>query len=113
MDYIIDCSKKRLGRIASEAALILQGKKSVAYDPRLSGDDRVVIKNIDQLTLGGNKEAQKVYYSHTTQIGHLKERLMKDVIEKHGKGYILRHAVLRMLPKNKLQAIRIKNLIIE
>ncbi|MBP6855860.1 MAG: 50S ribosomal protein L13 [Candidatus Pacebacteria bacterium] len=113
MDYIIDCSQKRLGRVASEAAMILQGKKSPSYDPRLAGSDRVILKNINDLTVGGNKEEQKIYYAHTTQIGHLKERPMKDVIAKHGKGYVLRQAVLHMLPKNKLQAIRIKNLIIE
>lgn len=112
-EYTIDCKGKVLGRVASEVALILQGKKNPNYNPRLEGDDKVIIKNIDNLVLTGNKKDQKVYYSHTTQIGHLKERKFKDVIEKHGIGWVLRKAVLRMLPKNRLQAKRIKRLIIE
>jgi len=113
MDYIIDCKGKVLGRVASEIALILQGKKSVKYNPRLEGEDRVIVKNVDALVLTGKKMKQKVYYSHTTQIGHLKERKIADVVAKHGMEWVLRKAVMRMLPKNKLQAKRIKRMIIE
>jgi large subunit ribosomal protein L13 len=113
MEYTIDCKGKVLGRIASEIAIILQGKKNPNYNPRLEGDDKVIVKNVSKLVLTGNKAKQKVYYSHTTQIGHLKERKFKDVVAKHGMGWVLRKAVLRMLPKNKLQARRIKKLIIE
>jgi large subunit ribosomal protein L13 len=113
MEYTIDCKGKVLGRIASEIAVILQGKKNPNYNPRLEGDDKVIVKNVSKLVLTGNKMKQKVYYSHTTQIGHLKERKFKDVVAKHGMGWVLRKAVLRMLPKNKLQARRIKKLIIE
>jgi large subunit ribosomal protein L13 len=112
-DYTIGCEGKVLGRVASEIALILQGKKNADYNPRLEGKDRVIVKNIGKLSLTGKKTEQKIYYSHTTQIGHLKERKFKDVIAKHGMQWVLRKAVLRMLPKNKLQAKRIKRLIIE
>ena len=112
-DYTIDCTKKRFGRVASEIALILQGKKNPSYNPRLEGEDRVIVKNVDKLTFSGSKEDQKKYYSHTTQIGHLKERKFKDVAAKHGRGYILKKAVLQMLPKNKLAAKRILRMIIE
>src|SRR3989344_3738032 len=110
MEYTIDCKNKRMGRVASEIAQILQGKKEPTYDPRVEGDDSVLVQNVEELALSGNKIDQKVYYSHTTQIGHLKERKIRDVIAKHGKKYILRHAVLHMLPKNKLQAKRIKKM---
>jgi large subunit ribosomal protein L13 len=110
MKYTINCSQKTLGRVASEIASILQGKKNPSYDPRLEGDDTVVIENVDALTLTGKKKDQKVYYSHTTQIGHLKERSYQDVVEKHGKRYVLLHAIQRMLPKNKLQIRRMKRI---
>ena len=113
MEYTIDCKGKVLGRVASEIALILQGKKNAGYNPRLEGIDKVIVKNIDSLNLTGRKTEQKVYYSHTTQIGHLKERKFSDVVAKHGMQWILRKAVMRMLPKNKLQARRIKRMIIE
>ena len=110
MHYVIDCAKKPLGRVATEIACILQGKKEPSYDPRLEGTDTVEIKNIDALVLTGRKEDQKIYYSLTTQIGHLKEAKFKDVVAKHGKQYILKHAVQRMLPKNKLQIRRMKRI---
>jgi large subunit ribosomal protein L13 len=113
MEYTIDCKGKVLGRVASEIAMILQGKKTATYNPRLEGEDTVLIKNVDKLSLTGRKLDQKVYYSHTTQIGHLKERKIKDVIEKHGMEWVLRKAVMRMLPKNRLQIRRIKRMIIE
>jgi large subunit ribosomal protein L13 len=112
-EYIIDCKGKKLGRVATEVAVILQGKKDPSYNPRRAGDDTVVIKNVSALEVTGSKADQKVYYSHTTQIGHLKERKFKDVVDKHGMGYVLRHAVEKMLPKNRLQNIRMKRLIID
>jgi len=113
MQYIIDATNKRLGRLASEIAVILQGKKNPNYNPRLPGDDKVVVKNVDKFTVTGKKEKQKVYFRHTGYMGHLKEETMRQVIEKKGKAEVLRRAVMRMLPKNKLQIIRIKRLVIE
>ncbi len=113
MDYTIDCTNKRLGRLASEIAIILQGKKNPNYNPRLEGEDKVLIQNIEKLGIGGNKEEQKKYYSHTTQIGHLKERTYKQIVSKHGKQWVLKKAVEKMLPKNRLQSKRMKRLIIE
>lgn len=113
MDYTIDCKNKRLGRIATEIALILQGKKNPSYDPSKEGDDRAIIKNIDDLEVSGDKEEKKIYYSHTTQIGHLKERSYKKVVAVRGKQWVLRRAVERMLPKNRLRARRMKHIVFE
>ncbi|PIP29837.1 50S ribosomal protein L13 [Candidatus Jorgensenbacteria bacterium CG10_big_fil_rev_8_21_14_0_10_54_38] len=112
MDFIIDAKGKRLGRLASEIAVILQGKHTPAYHPRLEGSDRVVVKNIRTLTVGGRKTKTKIYYRHTGPLGHLKENKFRDVFEKKP-AWVLRHAVRLMLPKNKLQARRLKRLIIE
>lgn len=112
-EYIIDCKNKRLGRVASEVSLILQGKKEPQYDPSHEGTDTVKIQNVEELELSGKKMDQKKYYSHTTQIGHLKIRKIKDVVAKHGKRFILRQAVMKMLPKNKLQIRRIKRMTFE
>lgn len=111
-DHIIDAKNKKLGRLASEIAIILQGKKHAVYEPRLAGADRVIVKNIKAITLSGKKSAQKVYYSHTSQIGHLKEKKYKDIFEKKP-AWVLRHAVNLMLPKNRLRVKRMKRLIIE
>jgi len=113
MQYTIDAADKSLGRLASEIAVILQGKKNPKYEPRLEGEDGVIVKNIDKIKVTGKKFKQKIYYRHTTQIGHLKQRTMKQVWQKNGAAEILRLAVMRMLPKNRLRAKRIKKLIIE
>ncbi len=113
MDYTIDAKNQNMGRLASEIAVILQGKKSPAYEPRLAGEDKVIVKNIDGMTISGNKETDKIYFRHTGYMGHLKEETYEEVVAKKGKKEVLRRAVMRMLPKNKLQIIRIKRLIIE
>jgi len=112
MDYVIDAKNKNLGRLASEIAVILQGKKSPKYEPRLKGSDKVIVRNLSQMKISGKKYFQKVYYKHTGPLGHLKTRKYREVFSKNP-VWILRHSVNLMLPKNKLRAKRIKNLIIE
>jgi large subunit ribosomal protein L13 len=113
MEYVIDAKNKRLGRLASEIAVILQGKKNPRYEPRMAGPDGVRIKNIKEIVVSGKKDRQKVYYHQPAgYIGHLKKRTYREIFEKDPTK-VLRLAVLRMLPKNKLRAKRIKRLIIE
>lgn len=59
MEQIIDVTNKKLGRIASEIAVILQNKKSPYYDPRLAGSGDVIIKNVDKLDISLKKKEQK------------------------------------------------------
>lgn len=112
MDHVIDAKNKRLGRLASEIAVILQDKKKSTYEPRFAGSDRVLVKNVAGLTLSGRKTKQKVYYKHTGPLGHLKIRKYEEVFAKNP-GFVLRHAVRLMLPKNRLQKERMKRLVIE
>lgn len=102
-----------MGRVASEAAIILQGKKSPSYDPRLLGEDKVKVINIDRVVFTGKKEEQKIYYHHTGYMGHLKSQTLKELIGKKGKGEALKKAVSQMLPKNKLRVGRMKRLVVE
>lgn len=111
-DYVIDAKGKSLGRVASEIATILQGKKQPKYEPRLVGSDRVIVENVKSVVLTGRKAVQKIYYHHTGPLGHLKENKFKDVFQKNP-AWVLRHAVNLMLPKNRLRAKRMKGLIIK
>ncbi|MBI5306003.1 50S ribosomal protein L13 [Candidatus Wolfebacteria bacterium] len=113
MQYTIDATNKKIGRLASEIAVILQGKKSANYEPRLEGDANVIVKNIGKVEVSQKKERQRIYYRHTTQIGHLKEQSLGMLIEKKGLPAALRKMVMGMLPKNKLRIRRIKKLVIE
>ena len=110
MEHIIDAKNKRLGRLASEIAVILQGKKSADYEPRLVGADKVMLKNYREITLTGRKFKEKEYHRHTGYIGHLKTRTFEEAFQKDPKQ-VIRESVRRMLPKNFLNSRRLKNLI--
>lgn len=112
MDHTIDAQGKKLGRLASQIAVILQGKHKATYDPKNEGTDRVIVTNIKKLELSGRKASYKMYYKHTGPLGHLKERKFEDVFAKNP-GWILKHAIRLMLPKNKLSARRLQRVIIE
>ena len=109
MEHIIDVKDKKLGRVASQIALILQGKNKATYEKNKSGTDVVIIKNISGIVVTGKKEDQKIYYRHSGKIGHLKETKYKRVFDKDPK-WVLQNAVRLMLPKNKLRAKRIRRL---
>lgn len=110
-DYQIDAKNKILGRLASEIAGILQGKRHPSFEPRLEGKDKVTISNISKIKVSGKKTEQKTYYRFTGYVGHLRQEKFKDKFAKDP-AWVLRRAVYQMLPKNRLRAKRIKRLII-
>ena len=112
MEHIIDAQNKKLGRLASEIAVLLLNKISPYYDPRLSGNGKVIVKNADKLDIAPKKSEQKIYYRHTGYMGHLKEKKL-GVLYAESPAKVLRRAVERMLPKNTLQAKSMRRLIIE
>lgn len=110
-EYKIDATNQILGRLATKIAILLQGKNSVHYEPRLTGNIKVVVENVSKIKFSGKKLNQKLYRHHTGYPGHLKSQTLRQVFEKNPKD-VLRKAVWNMLPKNKLRSKRIKNLII-
>lgn len=112
MEYVINAQGEKLGRLASRIAVILQGKLSPGYEPRLPGVDRVVVKNAKKIEVTGSKEREKIYYRHTGYMGHLRERRFREAFEASPEA-VLRHTVSHMLPKNRLRGARLKRLIIE
>jgi len=110
MDYTINASGRRLGRLATEAARILQGKHRPDFQPNRVTEDRVVIENANLVEIGGKKEQQKVYYRHTGYMGHLKERTYAEAFERSPEK-VVREAIRRMLPKNFLNQKRMNQLV--
>jgi large subunit ribosomal protein L13 len=110
MDYHIDAKNKVLGRLATDIALILQGKKSATYERNRVSEDKVYVKNVEGLRVTGNKLIQKVYYKHTGYVGHLKEKSLEQKMDQDPR-WVLQHAVRKMLPRNFLTQQRIKNLV--
>jgi large subunit ribosomal protein L13 len=110
MDYKIDAKGKRLGRLATEAAIILQGKHKPDFQPNRVTEDRVIIENADKVEVGGSKETTKVYYRHTGYMGHLKERTYAEQFARSPEK-VVREAIRRMLPKNFLNARRMNRIV--
>lgn len=100
-EHILDAKGKSLGRLASQIAILLQGKHKPIYRPYLDVGDKVIVKNIKKVKFTGKKFEQKVYKRHSGYPGGLKIIPLKDLFKKDPEK-VLRLAVKRMLPKNKL-----------
>ena len=98
MDYTINASGKRLGRLATEAARILQGKHKPDFQPNRVTEDRVIIVSPEKIEIGGSKSTDKVYYRHTGYMGHLKERTYAEAFARSPEK-VVREAIRRMLPQ--------------
>ena len=99
--YIVNADGKRLGRLASEVAVILQGKHKPIYTPHVDTGDYVVVINAERIDLTGQKWDKKMFQRHSGYVGGLKEMSYRRLIERRPTTPI-REAVRRMLPKNKL-----------
>jgi len=99
-----------VGRLASQIASIIRGRHKPFYCPNADCGDYVVVVNARHVTLTGRKMKDKKYYWHTMHPGGLKSRTPEQLIERGQAEEILRHAVLGMLPKNKLRNHAIKKL---
>ncbi len=107
--FVLDASNQALGRLAAQAARILIGKDKPAYTPHLDCGDHVVVVNAEKIRLTGNKIDQKVYRTHSGYPGGLKEVPVKRLLPNRA-DWVIREAVLGMLPKNKLRARRARKL---
>lgn len=107
--HLVDAKGKVLGRMASGIAKDLMGKKRVDYSPHTDMGDYVVVVNAEKVDLTGRKKEQKVYYKHSNYPGGLKTTKIKKLLEENP-GEVVRRAVYGMLPKNRLQAKRLKRL---
>src|SRR5215467_10405158 len=99
--HIIDAEGRVLGRIATMAARLLQGKHKVAYTPFLDFGDHVVIVNAAKVKLTGRKEDQKIYRQHSGYEGGLREERARIVRQRRPER-LVEEAVRGMLPKTKL-----------
>lgn len=99
--YVVDATDMVLGRLASQVAAILRGKHKATFTPNIDTGDYVIIVNAEKIRLTGNKENQKEYKRYSGYSGGLKITKYKDMMEKHPER-IVEHAVVGMLPHNKL-----------
>lgn len=112
MEYLIDAQDKKLGRVATEVAVLLMGKNRADFVRNAIPDVKVKISNASKISTTNKKMEQKIYKNYSGYPGGLRERSMKKVISDKGMKEVLRIAIKGMLPKNKLRDRMMKNLII-
>ncbi|KKW42786.1 MAG: 50S ribosomal protein L13 [Parcubacteria group bacterium GW2011_GWB1_55_9] len=112
LTYTIDATDRTLGRVASEAAHALLGKRSVHFAKNKALPMKVVIENAGRLNLPKRRTEGKVYTRYTGYPGGLREMTMTDMIAKKGISAVVKKTVDGMIPRNKLRAPRMKNLVI-
>ena len=100
--WLVDATDKVVGRLASDIAMVLMGKHRPTYTPHVDTGDFVVVVNVDKIVFTGKKWDQKVYTWYTGFPGLRSETAATRF--KKTPELILREAVRRMLPKNKLAA---------
>jgi large subunit ribosomal protein L13 len=99
--HVIDADGQVLGRIATVAARLLQGKHKAAYTPFIDTGDHVVVVNARTVKLTGRKEDQKIYRQHSGYEGGLREERAR-LIRQRKPERLVEEAVRGMLPKTKL-----------
>lgn len=106
---LVDAKGEILGRLASKVAQLLVGKGKTTYSPHMDSGDYVVVINAEKIEVTGKKKTQKLYRSHSGYPGGFKEvSFAKMSLEKPEE--IIKHAVMGMLPDNRLKKDRLTRL---
>jgi large subunit ribosomal protein L13 len=107
--WLLDAENQVLGRLATEVAVLLRGKRKPLYADFLDCGDHVIVINAGKMRFSGRKMQQKKYYSHSGYPGGIKEKNLEDMMEKNPED-VLKKAVRGMIPKNKLNRAIYKKL---
>jgi len=107
--YLVDAEGKTLGRLETQIADTLRGKRKPQFTPHVDTGDFVIVVNAEKIAVTGNKLDQKRYYRHSGYPGGLKSRTLREQLERRPTE-VLRTAVRGMLPKNRLARQQITKL---
>jgi large subunit ribosomal protein L13 len=99
--HVIDASDQVVGRLAVQIATILRGKHRPEYTPHLDTGEFVIVINAAKLRFTGRKLQTKTYQYYSHYPGGLKKVSARDLLATHP-DRILREAVRRMVPRNRL-----------
>ncbi len=108
--WLIDAEDLVLGRMAVIVADRLRGKHKPMYTPNIDCGDHVIIVNAAKVYLTGNKRAAKTYYRHTGHPGGIKSRTAGAILEGDHPDRVIRKAIERMVPKNKMGRAQLRKL---
>ncbi len=105
----IDAEGQSIGRVASQAAKLLQGKHKPTYEAHIDAGDVVEVRNAAKVRITGNKMEGTVFYAYSGYPGGMKKTQLKTVMAKNP-AEAIEHAVYSMLPKNRQRKDRMKRL---
>ncbi len=106
---LVDATGQTLGRLATQIADALRGKRKPTYTPHVDTGDFVVVVNAEKISVTGKKLEDKRYYRHSGYPGGLKSRSLNEMLERRPEE-VLRLAVKGMLPRNRLARKQITKL---
>ena len=106
---LVDANGKTLGRLATQLADILRGKRKPEYTPHIDTGDFVVVVNAEKVHVTGNKLQSKLYRRHSGYPGGLRERTLEEMLERRPQE-VIRLAVKGMLPRNRLARQQLRKL---
>src|SRR6476619_118964 len=98
---LVDANGLTLGRVATQIADMLRGKRKPEYTPHIDTGDFVVVVNAREIAVTGNKREAKLYHRHSGYPGGLRTRTLDDMLERQPEE-VIRRAVKGMLPRNRL-----------
>ncbi len=98
---VVDAEGKTLGRLSTQIADVLRGKRKPEYTPHCDVGDYVVVVNAAQIRVTGNKKAAKLYHRHTGYPGGIRTRTLGEMLARQPEE-VIRKAVRGMLPRNRL-----------
>ncbi len=99
--WLIDAEGRILGRMATEIADLIRGKRKPQFASHLDTGDFVVVVNAEKIKVTGRKLEQKKYYTHSLYPGGIKEETLKDLLARKPEE-VVKKAVWGMVPKGKL-----------
>ncbi len=107
--YVVDAEGQTLGRLATQIADTLRGKRKPTYTPHVDTGDHVIVVNAEKIVVTGKKLEQKIYYRHSGYPGGLRERTLAAQLARQPTE-VIRKAVKGMLPRNRLGRAQIVKL---
>ena len=106
---LVDASGKTLGRLATQIADALRGKRKPTYTPHVDTGDFVVVVNAEKIVVTGKKLDEKMYWRHSGYPGGIKGESLKNLLARRPEE-VVRRAVKGMLPRNRLARKQITKL---
>jgi large subunit ribosomal protein L13 len=107
--YVVDADGQTLGRLATQIADTLRGKRKPQYTPHVDTGDFVVVVNAEKIAVTGDKLDSKIYYRHSGYPGGLRQRTLREQLERRPEE-VIRKAVKGMLPRNRLARAQLTKL---